>query len=166
MIRLPRIRITGIADKLAADGLENAKPFVTEKGTHAAVYVNSESPHYLLIENAFPNGHPALEQCGVIITRRDIVEKSAMMKVSTCMNPMDTALGVFGCMLGYTRISDEMKDTELVNLITRLSEQEAMPMVAEPGVIDPEAPARGSRRTLSEPVPAGFPAAYRNRYLA
>lgn len=67
-----------IADKLAADGLENAKPFVTEKGTHAAVYVNSESPHYLLIENAFPNGHPALEQCGVIITRRDIVEKSAM----------------------------------------------------------------------------------------
>ena len=103
-----------IADKLAADGLENAKPFVTEKGTHAAVYVNSESPHYLLIENAFPNGHPALEQCGVIITRRDIVEKSAMMKVSTCMNPMDTALGVFGCMLGYTRISDEMKDTELV----------------------------------------------------
>lgn len=33
-----------IADKLAADGLENAKPFVTEKGTHAAVYVNSESP--------------------------------------------------------------------------------------------------------------------------
>ena len=128
-----------IADKLAADGLENAKPFVTEKGTHAAVYVNSESPHYLLIENAFPNGHPALEQCGVIITRRDIVEKSAMMKVSTCMNPMDTALGVFGCMLGYTRISDEMKDTELVNLITRLSEQEAMPMVADPGVIDPEA---------------------------
>ena len=128
-----------IADKLAADGLENAKPFVTEKGTHAAVYVNSESPHYLLIENAFPNGHPALEQCGVIITRRDIVEKSARMKVSTCMNPMDTALGVFGCMLGYTRISDEMKDTELVNLITRLSEQEAMPMVADPGVIDPEA---------------------------
>ena len=30
-----------IADKLAADGLENAKPFVTEKGTHAAVYVNT-----------------------------------------------------------------------------------------------------------------------------
>ena len=42
-----------------------------------AIYVNSESPHYLLIENAFPNGHPPLEQCGVIITRRDIVEKSA-----------------------------------------------------------------------------------------
>ena len=111
-------------DKLAADGLENARPFVTEKGTHAAVYVNSESPHYLLIENAFPNGHPALEQCGVIITRRDIVEKSAMMKVSTCMNPMDTALGVFGCMLGYTRISDEMQEKqEIYNYVTELTLQ-------------------------------------------
>ena len=128
-----------IAEKLAADGLENARPFVTEKGTYAAVYVNSESPHYLLIEDAFPNGHPPLEQCGVILTRRDIVEKSAMMKVSTCMNPMDTALGVFGCLLGYTQISAEMKDKELVNLVTRLSEQEAMPMVADPGVIDPVA---------------------------
>ena len=93
----------------------------------------------MLIENAFPNGHPPLEQCGVIITRRDIVEKSAQMKVATCMNPMDTALGIFGCMLGYTQVSAEMKDKELVNLITRLSENEAMPMVADPGVIDPEA---------------------------
>ena len=97
------------------------------------------NPHYLLIENAFPNGHPPLEQCGVIITRRDIVEKSAQMKVATCMNPMDTALGIFGCMLDYTQVSAEMKDKELVNLITRLSENEAMPMVADPGVIDPEA---------------------------
>ena len=90
-----------IAEKLEADGLENARPFVTGKGTVAAIYVNSENVHYLLIEDAFPNGHPPLEQCGVILTRRDIVEKSALMKVSTCMNPMDTALGVFGCMLGY-----------------------------------------------------------------
>ena len=81
---------------MAADGLENTKPFVTEKGTHAAVYVNS-SPHTtLLIEDAFPNGHPALEQCGVSSPAATSL-KSAM-KVSTCMNPMDTALGVFGCM--------------------------------------------------------------------
>lgn len=128
-----------IAEKLAEDGVENVQPFTTQKGTCAAIYVNSESPHYLLIEDAFPNGRPPFEQCGVIVTRRDIVEKSAMMKVSTCMNPMDTALAVFGCMLGYTQISAEMKDPELVTLITRLSEQEAMPMVADPGVIDPVA---------------------------
>lgn len=137
-----------------------------KRARSAAIYVNSENPHYLLIENAFPNGHPPLEQCGVIITRRDIVEKSAQMKVATCMNPMDTALGIFGCMLGYTQVSAEMKDKELVNLITRLSENEAMPMVADPGVIDPEAfPARGSGRALPEPLPSGFSAAHRDRHL-
>lgn len=126
-----------IAEMLEKQGIENMHPFVTAKNTYAAGFVNTENLHYLLIEDAFPNGHPALEQCGVILTRRDIVERSAMMKVSTCMNPMDTALGVFGCLLGYKKISDEMKDKELVNLITRMSELEAMPMVADPGVIDP-----------------------------
>ncbi len=128
-----------IAKALTDDGVEGAQPFVTERARSARSTSTRKIPHYLLIENAFPNGHPPLEQCGVIITRRDIVEKSAQMKVATCMNPMDTALGIFGCMLGYTQVSAEMKDKELVNLITRLSENEAMPMVADPGVIDPEA---------------------------
>lgn len=126
-----------IAERLEADGLQNARPFVTAKNTYASIFVNTENLHYLLIEDAFPNGHPPIEQCGVILTRRDIVEKSAKMKVSTCMNPMDTALGVFGCLLGYTRINAEMKDKELLTLVSRLTEQEAMPMVADPGVIDP-----------------------------
>ena len=65
------------------------------------------------------------------------MEKSARMKACTCMNPMDTALGLFGCLLGYTRICDEMQDPDLVNLITRMSEREAMPLVTDPGVIDP-----------------------------
>ncbi|MCQ5128129.1 mannitol dehydrogenase family protein [Butyricicoccus faecihominis] len=126
-----------IAKMLEKQGIEGMLPFVTAKNTYAAGFVNTESLQYLLIEDAFPNGHPALEQCGVILTRRDIVERSAHMKVSTCMNPMDTALGVFGCLLGYNKISDEMKDQELVTLVTRMSELEAMPMVADPGVIDP-----------------------------
>ena len=46
-------------------------------------------------------------------------------------------LGLFGCLLGYTRICDEMQDPDLVNLITRMSEREAMPLVTDPGVIDP-----------------------------
>lgn len=127
-----------ITRALEADGLEGVRAFTTAKGTCAATFVNTERPQYLLIENAFPNGHPPLEQTpGVIITSRAIVEKSARMKACTCMNPMDTALGLYGCMLGYTSISSEMKDPELVALITRMSEREAMPMVADPGVIDP-----------------------------
>lgn len=126
-----------VTKALEATGLEGVRPFITEKHTYASIFVNSERPQYLLIEDAFPNGHPAFEQLGVIITNRAIVEKSAIMKVSTCMNPMDTALGIFGCLLGYTSVSSEMQDKELVSLITRMSEDEAMPMVADPGVIDP-----------------------------
>ena len=122
---------------LQEDGLSGMEIFTTAKSTVAAAYVNSERPQHLLIENDFPNGHPAFEQLGVILTSRSIVEKSARMKACTCMNPMDTALGLFGCLLGYTRICDEMQDPDLVNLITRMSEREAMPLVTDPGVIDP-----------------------------
>lgn len=126
-----------IAEALAADGLEHMKPSVTAKGTVCAGFVNTEQPQYLLIEDQFPNGHPPLEQLGVIFTRRDIVEKTAQMKACTCLNPNDTTLAVYGCLLGYKKISDEMRDPDLVNLITRMSELEAMPMVRDPGVLDP-----------------------------
>lgn len=125
--------------RLQADGLDGMRPFITEKQTYAAQFVNTERPQYLLIEDDFPNGHPPLEQLGVIFTNRDIVEKSAHMKACTCLNPMDTALGIYGCLLGYTTISDEMKDRDLVSLISHLSHDEAMPMVSDPGVLDPAA---------------------------
>lgn len=126
-----------IAKALAADGLTGMEPFVTAKGSSAAGFVNSEQPQYLLIENRFPNGHPPLEQLGIIFTRSDIVEKAAQMKACTCLNPNDTALAVFGCLLGYRKISEEMQDQDIVNLITRMSEIEAMPMVSDPGALDP-----------------------------
>ena len=33
------------------------------------------------------------------------------MKVCTCLNPLHTALAVYGCLLGYTKIGDEMRKT-------------------------------------------------------
>lgn len=126
-----------IAEYLTADGLEGMTPCVTAKGTTYAPFVNTEQPQYLLIEDNFPVDHPPLEQLGVIFTRSDIVLKTAMMKACTCLNPNDTTLAVYGCLLGYTKISDEMQDKDLVNLITRMSEIEAMPMVSDPGVLDP-----------------------------
>ena len=130
----PDARVT---EQLEADGLEGIRPFMTEKGTYAAAFVNTERPQYLLIEDNFPNGHPPLEQLGIIFTNRKIVDRSARMKACTCLNPMDTALGVYGCMLGYKTIHDEMHDPQLVKLITRMSVDEAMPMVEDPGVINP-----------------------------
>ena len=49
-----------------------------------------------------------------MFTERETVDKVEKMKVCTCLNPLHTALAVFGCLLGYEKkISDEMKDEEL-----------------------------------------------------
>ena len=42
------------------------------------------------------------------------------MKVTTCLNPLHTALAVYGCVLGYDLIADEMKDKELSELVKRI----------------------------------------------
>jgi len=59
------------------------------------------------------------------------------MKVCTCLNPLHTSLAVFGCLLGYTRISEEMKDADLVKLIEGVGYREGLPVVTDPGIIKP-----------------------------
>ena len=122
---------------LRADGLQDLDPVVTSKKTWVAPFVNAEETQYLVIEDKFPNGRPALEKVGVIFTDRDTVNKVERMKVTTCLNPLHTALAIYGCLLGYERISAEMKDTELVNMIRKLGYQEGLPVVTDPGVLDP-----------------------------
>ena len=126
-----------IAAALKADDLDECTPFTTEKGSRAAIFVNTESPQYLIIENDFPNGHPPLEQLGIIFTRRDIVEKAAGMKACTCLNPLDTAMGLYGCLLGYTTICDQMNDPDIPKLLVGVS-REARQVVQDPGVIVPD----------------------------
>ena len=128
-----------VESMLINDGIDGIKPFVTPNGTYIAAFVNAERPQYLVIEDDFPNGRPALEKArGIIFTDRDTVNKAERMKVCTCLNPLHTALAVYGCLLGYSSISKEMKDKELVNLITKMSRTEGMPVVVNPGIIDPE----------------------------
>ena len=128
-----------VEEMLIADGIDEIKPFVTPNGTYIAAFVNAERPQYLVIEDDFPNGRPALDKArGIIFTDRDTVNKAERMKVCTCLNPLHTALAVYGCLLGYESISAEMKDKELVNLITKMSRTEGMPVVVNPGILDPE----------------------------
>jgi fructuronate reductase len=61
------------------------------------------------------------------------------MKVTTCLNPLHTALAVCGCLLGYTLIADEMKDPDLKRLVERIGYQEGLPVVTDPGILSPEA---------------------------
>lgn len=118
-------------------GFTDTESIVTGKNTYVAPFVNAEEAEYLVIEDAFPNGRPQLEKAGVMFTTRDTVEKVERMKVCTCLNPLHTALAVYGCLLGYTKISDEMKDGDLVKLVEIIGYQEGLPVVTDPGILSP-----------------------------
>ncbi|GFI31051.1 MAG: mannitol dehydrogenase family protein [Lachnospiraceae bacterium] len=122
---------------LKADGVEEPDPVITSKNTYVAPFVNAEECEYLVIEDAFPNGRPALEKAGLMFTDRETVDKVEKMKVCTCLNPLHTALAIFGCLLGYQKISEEMKDTELKKLVEAIGYTEGLPVVTDPGVLNP-----------------------------
>ena len=87
-----------VEESLAAAGIENMAPIVTSKNTFIAPFVNAEQPQYLVVEDRFPNGRPPLEKAGVYMTDRDTVNNTEKMKVTTCLNPLHTALAVYGCL--------------------------------------------------------------------
>ena len=120
-------------------GVESMSPLKTPSGSYVAPFVNAESARYLVVEDRFPNGRPALEKAGVYFTDRDTVNKTERMKVTTCLNPLHTALAVYGCLLGYTLVCEEMKDGDLVRLVRRLGYGEGLPVVTDPGIISPRA---------------------------
>lgn len=124
---------------LQADGLQDISPFITAKNTYTAAFVNAEKPQYLVVEDDFPNGRPELEQVGVYMTARDTVNATERMKVTGCLNPLHTAMSVYGCLLGYTLISAEMQDADIVSLITQLGYHEALPVVTDPKILNPKA---------------------------
>ncbi|MCR4927247.1 MAG: mannitol dehydrogenase family protein [Lachnospiraceae bacterium] len=127
-----------VADRLSALGVEGMEPAVTSRGSFIAPFANAEMSGLLVIEDAFPNGRPAFEKAGVYMADRPTVKKAERMKVSACLNPLHTALAIFGCLLGFDRISDEMNDPDLRELVYRLGYNEGLPAVSDPGIIKPE----------------------------
>lgn len=123
---------------LLNDGVEELDPVITSKNTYVAPFVNAEETEYLVIEDDFPNGRLDLTKGGLMFTDRDTVDKVEKMKVCTCLNPLHTCLAIFGCVLGYNKISDEMKDEELVKLVETVGYKEGLPVVVNPGILDPK----------------------------
>lgn len=120
-------------------GIGEMNVVVTSKNTYTAPFVNAEVSEYLVIEDKFTNGRPALEKAGIIFTDRDTVNNIETMKVTTCLNPLHTALAVSGCLLGYTLISDEMKDATLKKFVETIGYQEGLKVVVDPKIISPKA---------------------------
>lgn len=127
-----------VKEALEKVGLEDMDIVVTSRNTYMAPFVNAEICEYLVIEDLFPNGRPKLEKAGFLFCDRDTVNKVETMKVTTCLNPLHTALAVTGCLLGYTLIADEMNDSTLKRLVEKIGYEEGLPVVVHPGIIDPK----------------------------
>ncbi|MBP5213392.1 MAG: mannitol dehydrogenase family protein [Bacteroidales bacterium] len=122
---------------LAADGFEDNNTIITDKKTFTAPFVNAEEVQYLVVEDNYTNGRPPLELGGALYTTRETVDKVETMKVTTCLNPLHTAMSIYGCLLDYTLISAEMADADLRSFIQKIGYIEAMPVVTDPGVLNP-----------------------------
>jgi len=142
-----------VKSMIVEKGVEDMEPVITDKNTYVAPFVNAEECEYLVIEDDFPNGRPELEKAGFIFTDRETVDKVERMKVCTCLNPLHTCLAVYGCLLGFTKISDEMKDADLSKMVNIIGYKEGMPVVTDPGVLSPEA---FLKAVLEERIPNPF----------
>jgi fructuronate reductase len=140
----------GVKQMLLDAGLTDMAGELTSKNTFVAPFVNAEEAQYLVIEDRFPAGRPPLEKAGVLFTDQETVDKVERMKVCTCLNPLHTALAVFGCLLGYTKISDEMQNKDLVKLIEQIGYTEGLPVVVDPGILSP-------RKFIDEVLHIRFP---------
>ncbi|MCI6399989.1 mannitol dehydrogenase family protein [Lawsonibacter sp.] len=130
-------------------GVEGMNIFQTNTGTRIAPFVNAEITEYLVLEDAFPNGRPPLEKAGVYFADRATVEKAEKMKVGTCLNPLHTALAVYGCLLGYSSIAAEMADPDLKALVEHIA-AEGLKVVEDPGILSP-------RKFIDEVLNERFP---------
>jgi fructuronate reductase len=127
-----------VQQKLKEIGFKNTEIVKTNKNTEIAAFVNSEAPEYLVIEDSFPNGKIPLDKAGAIYTDRDTVNQVETMKVTTCLNPLHTAMAVYGCLLGHTSIAEEMEDQEIRALVEQIGYKEGLLVVVDPGVLDPK----------------------------
>lgn len=126
-----------IEKKLEYIGLEEMSLFKVGHN-NMAPFVNAESVGYLVVEDLFPNGRAKFEKANVYVTDRITVQTVEKMKVTTCLNPLHTALAIFGCLLNYNFIYEEMRNPSLKKLVEKIGYDEGMKVVADPKILNPK----------------------------
>lgn len=127
-----------VKETLESSGFGSTDIVCTKANTYIAPFVNAEGPEYLVVEDNFPNGRIPLNDAGAFFTDRETVKRVETMKVCTCLNPLHTSLAIFGCILGFDLIADEMKDVTLKKLVEKIGYEEGMPVVVNPGILIPK----------------------------
>lgn len=122
--------------------------------TPIAGFVNAEPTEYLIIEDVLVGEVPDFDKYGVNVTSREVADDFENMKVTTCLNPLHTALATVGVVLEFPTIDSEMRDPALRAFVEQLGRNEGLPVVVDPGIVDPE-------EFLNEVLEVRFP----NRYL-
>lgn len=129
-----------IAKDLENLGVEDMQPIITDKRTYIAPFVNAEKPQYLVIEDNFPNGRPALEKgFGVYMADRETVNLSERMKVTVCLNPVHSATGPLGVALGYELFAHMLNtDADMMKMARMVAYDEGLPVVPNPKILSPQ----------------------------
>ena len=130
-----------ISEDLEKLGIEDMEIVETRKRTYIAPFVNAEGPEYLVIEDNFPNGRPKLESVkGVFTGDYETVRKSERMKVTACLNPVHSATGPLGVVLGIDSFATMLNTMpEVMKMAKMVAYDEGMPMIEDPKIISPKA---------------------------
>ncbi|MBO4888531.1 MAG: mannitol dehydrogenase family protein [Firmicutes bacterium] len=129
-----------IAEELNELGLPDMQPVITGKRTYIAPFVNAEGPQYLVIEDSFPGGRPDLSRGkGVYLADQKTVDLCERMKVTACLNPVHSALGPLGVVLGIDLFADLLKDPDILKMGRTVAYQEGMKVIKDPGILSPQA---------------------------
>ncbi|NLC40455.1 MAG: mannitol dehydrogenase family protein [Clostridiaceae bacterium] len=129
---------TSVAQMLKDRGYEDVEGALLNGRCLAPSFVNGEETEYLVIEDSFVNGKPDWDHGGIILTDRVTVDLAETMKVTTCLNPLHTALAIYGSLLGISKINQAVEDKDLLNLIKGVGYKEGLPVVVDPGILDPQ----------------------------
>ncbi|MDR6939912.1 mannitol dehydrogenase family protein [Arcanobacterium hippocoleae] len=126
-----------IAAELAELGFTDLEVQTVGRAAFAG-FVNAEPTEYLIIEDKFAAERPPFEEFGVHIVERQVCDDFENMKVTTCLNPLHTALAISGMLLGFPTIDAEMRDAALAKMVNRLGSEEGLPVVVDPKIVTPQ----------------------------
>ena len=129
-----------ISNDLKKLGIEDMNIVETKKRTYIAPFVNAEGPEYLVFEDRFPNGRPKLESVkGIFAGDYETVRKSERMKVTACLNPVHSATGPLGVVLGIDSFAKMINTIpEVMKMAKMVAYNEGMPMIEDPLIISPK----------------------------